>query len=215
MNSIYMALGKCSNNAADPALQHDLTWSTSLVVKTGCSASLVALHEACRALQQRDCSAALVSGTSLLMGPHIFKIMTDEGVLSPEGSCKTFDASADGFARAEGVNAVFLKRLPDAMRDGNPIRAIIRNSGNNCDGKTQGITSPRSDTQESLIRQVYAQARLDPSDTGFFECHGTGTAAGDPIETTAVGNVFGEKGIHIGSVRPSPTNLPDVFVNPF
>ncbi|OAA51376.1 KR domain-containing protein [Beauveria brongniartii RCEF 3172] len=169
----------------------------------GPSASLVALHEACRALQQRDCSAALVSGTSLLMGPHIFKIMTDEGVLSPEGSCKTFDASADGFARAEGINTVFLKRITDAIRDGNPIRAVIRNSGNNCDGKTQGITSPRSDTQESLIRHVYAQARLDPSRTGFFECHGTGTAVGDPVECAAVGNVFGEEGIYIGSVKPN------------
>jgi acyl transferase domain-containing protein len=178
-----------------------------MVVKTGCSASLVALHEACRALQQRDCSAALVSGTSLLMGPHIFEIMTDEGVLSPEGSCKTFDASADGFARAEGINTVFLKRITDAIRDGNPIRAVIRNSGNNCDGKTQGITLPRSDTQESLIRHVYAQARLDPSHTGFFECHGTGTAVGDPIECAAVGNVFGKEGIHIGSVSPIPTDL--------
>ncbi len=141
--------------------------------------------------------------------------MTDEGVLSPEGSCKTFDASADGFARAEAINSVFLKRLPDAIRDGNPIRAIIRNSGNNCDGKTQGITSPRADMQESLIRHIYTQARLDPSDTGFFECHGTGTVAGDPIETTAVGNVFGKEGIYIGSVSPSPTNISDAFVNLF
>ncbi|QKX63237.1 uncharacterized protein TRUGW13939_10406 [Talaromyces rugulosus] len=175
----------------------------SLVVKTGCSASLVALHEACRALQRQDCTAALVCGTSLLMGPHIFTVMTNEGVLSPEGSSKTFDAKADGFARADGINAVFLKRLPDALRDGNPIRAIVRNSGNNSDGKSQGLLSPRSSTQEALIRHVYSQAKLDPSETGFIECHGTGTATGDPIETSAVGNVFGEKGIYIGSVKPN------------
>jgi acyl transferase domain-containing protein len=177
----------------------------SLVVKTGCSASLVSLHEACRSLQRGDCSAALVCGTSLLMGPHLFSVMTANGVISPDGSCKTFDASADGFARADGINAVYLKRLPDAIRDGNPIRAVIRNTGNNSDGKSQGLLLPRSSAQEALIRHVYAQAHLDPVETGFMECHGTGTAAGDPIETMAVGNVFGERGVYIGSV--SATSL--------
>lgn len=173
----------------------------SLVVKTGCIASLVALHEACRALQGGDCSAALVCGTSLIMGPHTFSIMSSEGILSPEGSCKTFDAAADGFARAEGINAVFLKRVPDALRDGNPIRAVLRNSGNNSDGKSvQGLLSPSSSAQEALMRHVYSQAHLDPADTVFMECHGTGTPAGDPIETTAVGNIFGNKSIYIGSV---------------
>ena len=138
------------------------------------------------------------------MGPHIFSVMTGEGILSPEGSCKTFDASADGFARADGINAVFLKRLPDAIRDGNPIRAIIRNSGNNSDGKSQGLLSPSSSAQEALMRHVYAQAHLDPAETGFVECHGTGTATGDPIETTAVGNLFGETGTYIGSVSTNP-----------
>ncbi|KAF2968204.1 hypothetical protein GQX73_g5355 [Xylaria multiplex] len=175
----------------------------SLVVKTGCSASLIALHEACRALQKGDCSAALVCGTSLLMGPHVFSVMTGEGILSPEGSCKTFDASADGFARADGINAVFLKRLPDALRDGIPIRAVIRNTGNNSDGRSQGLLSPRASAQEALMRHIYAQAHLNPADTGFIECHGTGTPIRDPIETSAIGNVFGEKGIFIGSVKPN------------
>jgi acyl transferase domain-containing protein len=147
------------------------------------------------------------------MGPHIFTVMTNEGVLSPEGSCKTFDAKADGFARADGINAVFLKRLPDALRDGNPIRAIVRNSGNNSDGKSQGLLSPRSSTQEALIRHVYSQAKLDPSETGFIECHGTGTATGDPIETSAVGNVFGEKGIYIGSVCSNLIHKPRMATN--
>ncbi|KAI1361957.1 KR domain-containing protein [Xylaria arbuscula] len=162
----------------------------SLAVKTGCSASLVALHEACRALQKGDCCAALVCGTSLLMGPHVFSVMTGEGILSAEGSCKTFDAAADGFARADGINAVFLKRLPDAIRDGNPIRAVIRNTGNNSDGRSQGLLSPRASAQEALMRHVYSQAHLDPADTGFIECHGTGTPTGDPIETSAIGNIF-------------------------
>jgi acyl transferase domain-containing protein len=139
------------------------------------------------------------------MGPYVYSVMTGEGILSPEGSCKTFDASADGFARAEGINAVYLKRLPDALRDGNPIRAIIRNSGNNSDGKSQGILSPSSSAQEALMRHVYTQAHLNPAETGFIEFHGTGTPTGDPIEATAVANLFGEEGIHIGSVSVTPT----------
>ncbi|ROW15254.1 hypothetical protein VPNG_03101 [Cytospora leucostoma] len=174
----------------------------SVVIKTGCSASLVGLHEACRALQGGDCTSALVAGTSLIMGPSVYAAMTSEGVLSADGSCKTFDATADGFARADGINAVYLKRLDNAIRDGNPVRAIIRNTGSNSDGKSLGMFSPRSSTQGSLVRKMYADAGLDPTETAFVECHGTGTATWDPIETTAVGNVFGEKGVYIGSVKP-------------
>ena len=140
-----------------------------MVIKTGCSASLVGLHEACRALQAGDCTSAVVAGTSLIMSPTIYSVMTSEGILSPEGSCKTFDAAADGFARAEGINAVYLKRLDDALRDGNPVRAIIRNSGTNNDGKSKGLLSPDAAAQEALIRHVYAQAGLDPAYTAFME----------------------------------------------
>ncbi|KAJ9133675.1 Thiolase-like protein [Pleurostoma richardsiae] len=175
----------------------------SMVIKTGCSASLVGLHEACRALQSGDCTSALVGGTSLLMGPTIFQVMTSEGILSPEGSCKTFDAAANGFARAEGINAVYLKPLKDAIRDGNPVRAVIRNTGTNSDGKSQGLLTPSSAAQEALMRKVYEDAKIDPSQTAFIECHGTGTPTGDPLETHAVANLFGEKGIYIGSSKPN------------
>ncbi|KAL1838185.1 hypothetical protein VTJ49DRAFT_2966 [Mycothermus thermophilus] len=175
----------------------------STVIKTGCSASLVALHDACRALQSGDASGAIVCGTSLLLTPTTSIIFFDEGILAPDGSCKTFDAAANGFARAEGITAVYIKRLEDALRDGNPIRAVIRNTGSNSDGRSQGLACPNGEAQEALIRKVYDQANLDPSETAFVECHGTGTPTGDPIETRAVGNVFGDKGVYIGSVKPN------------
>ncbi|KAI0377169.1 polyketide synthase [Hypomontagnella monticulosa] len=175
----------------------------SLVIKTGCSASLVALHEACRALQSGDASAAIVGGTSLIMSPNTTSFFSNEGILSPDASCNTFDASANGFARAEGITAIYIKRFEDALRDGNPIRAVIRATGSNSDGRSQGLMSPNSESHEELMRKVYQQANLDPRSTAFVECHGTGTAIGDPIETRAVGNVFGENGVYIGSVKPN------------
>lgn len=140
-----------------------------MVIKTGCSASLVALHEACRALHSGDCCAAIVAGTSLIMGPATTAAMTQEGILSAEGSCKTFDAAADGFARAEAINAIYIKKLSDALTDGNPIRAVIRNTGTNSDGKSQGLMTPSSDAHEALIRKVYSNSGLTPSETGYVE----------------------------------------------
>jgi acyl transferase domain-containing protein len=110
-----------------------------------------------------------VCGTSLLMTPTTSIAFFDEGILSPDGSCKTFDASANGFARAEGITAIYIKRLEDAIRDGNPIRAIIRNTGSNSGGRSPSLTSPNSVAQEELIRRVYGQLNLDPSETAFVE----------------------------------------------
>jgi acyl transferase domain-containing protein len=141
----------------------------SVVIKTACSASLVALHEACRALQARDISGAIVGGTSLILAPTLTSNFFGEGILSPEASSKTFDAAADGFARAEGITAIYVKRLDDALRDGNPIRAIIRNTGTNSDGKSMGIMSPNAEAHEALMRQVYEQAGLNPRETAFVE----------------------------------------------
>jgi acyl transferase domain-containing protein len=164
---------------------------------------LVGLHNACRALQVGDCSAALVAGTSLIMGPYVTGVMTHHGVLFPEGSCKTFDAAADGFARAEAINAIYIKLLDDAIRDGNPVRAVIRGTLTNSDDKSASLMAPNGESHEELMRNVYAGAGLDPKDTAFVECHGTGTPTGDPIETTAVGNTFGERGVIIGSIKPN------------
>ena len=140
-----------------------------MVVKTGCSASLIALHEACLALKNGDCDAAIVAGTSLIMGPTTTAAMTQEGIISPEGSCKTFDASADGFARGDAINSIFIKRLEDAIRDENPIRAVIRNTGTNSDGKSQGLLTPSTKSHEALMRKVYSEAHLDVGETAFVE----------------------------------------------
>lgn len=132
--------------------------------------------------------------------------MFNVGVLSKSASSKSFDAAADGYARGEAINMIYVKRLDDALRDGNPIRAVIRATGSNCDGKTQGLTKPSSEAHEALIRATYAAAGLegDVGKTGFFECHATGTSSGDPEEATAVANVFGDKGgVYIGSVKVS------------
>jgi acyl transferase domain-containing protein/phospholipid N-methyltransferase len=130
--------------------------------------------------------------------------MTEKSLLSPEGSCKTFSADADGFARGEGITAVYIKPLAAAIRDGNPIRAVIRSTASNSDGKTTGILQPSTDSQEAMIRKAYQVAGItDYSKTAFVECHGTGTAIGDPIEANAVARVFGDSGVFIGSVKPN------------
>jgi acyl transferase domain-containing protein len=140
-----------------------------MVIKTGCSASLIAIHEACRALQNGDANGAVVAGTSLITTPTTTSSITSKGILSPEGSCKTFDANADGFARAESITAIYLKTLEDAIWDGNPIRAVISGSGTNSDGKSASLMSPNGKAQEELIRKVYVRAGLDPRETPFVE----------------------------------------------
>ncbi|TLD16851.1 uncharacterized protein PgNI_01193 [Pyricularia grisea] len=137
------------------------------------------------------------------MGPTTSAAMTEEGMLAPDGSSKTFDAGANGYGRAEAVNAVYIKLLDDAIRDGNPIRAVIRNSGTNSDGRSQDLLTPNGLAQEALMNKIYADAGLDPAKTAFVECHGTGTPTGDPLEANAVGNVFGREGVYIGSVKPN------------
>ena len=162
---------------------------------------MTAIHLACQALYNGDCPTAIAAGSSIILSPTMTLDMTAQGVLSPTGSCKTFDAAADGFARGEAVNAILLKPLEDALRDNDPIRAVIRSTAVNSDGKTTSIGSPSSERQEALIRRAYDIAGIsDVYQTAFFECHGTGTVVGDPLEVAAVASVFGERGVYIGSV---------------
>ncbi|KAI1117885.1 hypothetical protein F5Y14DRAFT_402316 [Nemania sp. NC0429] len=185
------------------AFEYDLR-GPAFVIKTACSSSLIALHNAVRSVQNRDCNAAIVAGSNLNMTPITTAAMTQEGIMSPEGSCKTFDARADGYGRGEAVNAIYIKPLSDAIRDGNPIRAVIRNTGVNQDGQSTGLFATSIEAQEALMRKAYADVGLNPAETAMVECHGTGTPVGDPVEAISVGNVFGEpKGIYIGSVKPN------------
>ena len=146
-------------------------------MRTACSASLVALHQACRDLHIGDCSSALVGGVNLILSPKDTVIMHQNGVLSPSATCKTFDADADGFARGEGVTAIYIKRLSDAVRDGDPIRAVIRSTCIAGNGKTSGLTTPNPKIHERLMRKGHEIAGItDLSKTAMVECHGTGTS---------------------------------------
>ena len=152
---------------------------------------MYATHMACRALASGEVDGAVVGGTNLIMAVEVHMGTDKMGVLSPTSTCHTFDASAAGYGRGEGIGALYLKRLSDAVRDGDPIRAVIRGTAANANGKTSGITQPSAVGQEAVIRQAYKFAgNLDPALTSYFECHGTGTAVGDPTETKAISNVF-------------------------
>lgn len=162
---------------------------------------MTGLDQACQSVASGACSGAVVAGSNIILTPTMTTIMSENMVLSPEGECKTFDADANGYARGECVNAIFIKKLDDAVRDGDPIRAVIRAAASNCDGRTSKLAVPSLQAQESLIRKTYEQAGItDFSKTGLFECHGTGTATGDNVETNAIARVFGESGIHLGAV---------------
>ncbi|PLB49359.1 putative polyketide synthase [Aspergillus steynii IBT 23096] len=181
--------------------QFDLKGPSS-TIQTACSSSLTAVHEACQALYTRGCESAIVAGTNMIVTPTMTITMSDNGVLSPDGRCKTFDASADGYARGEAVNAVFLKRLDDAMRDGDPIRGVIRSTAANYDGHSGRIFAPDVMSQERLIRQAYQRAGIaDLSQTAFVECHGTGTKVGDVVEAMAVARAFRSDELYLGAVK--------------
>lgn len=161
----------------------------SIVVNTACSSSVYALHNACNALRNNECVGALVGGVNLIITVDQHMNTAKLGVLSPTSTCHTFDESADGYGRADAVGAVYLKRLSDAVRDGDPIRGVIRSSAVNANGKVAavGITHPNREGQADVISQAYKRGGdLDPRLTGYFECHGTGTAIGDPLEVHAV-----------------------------
>ncbi|KJF61407.1 polyketide synthase [Coccidioides immitis RS] len=176
----------------------------SMTIRTACSSALVALNEACAAISRGDCESALVGGVNLILAPGMSVAMQEQGVLSSDGSCKTFSADANGYARGEAVTAIFIKPLADAIRDGNPVQAVVRATSHNVDGKTPTLSQPSTDVQEALMRRAYELGGItDFSETAMVECHGTGTPTGDPIETRAVARVFGEKGVYIGSVKPN------------
>ncbi|KAF4945826.1 hypothetical protein FGADI_11645 [Fusarium gaditjirri] len=177
----------------------------SMVVRTACSSSMIALHLACQDILSGDCAdGAIVGGINLIITPRTTVALTEQGVLSEDGRCKTFDADADGYARGEGVSAIYIKKLSDAVRDRDPIRAVIRSTCAAADGKTAGFTMPNPESHEKLMRRGHRLAGIsDFSKTAMVECHGTGTAVGDPREVSAVANVWGDHGIYIGSVKPN------------
>ncbi|KAI0153232.1 putative polyketide synthase, partial [Xylariaceae sp. FL1272] len=183
----------------------------SISVDTACSSSLVAVHMAVQALRAGEARVALACGANIILGPESFIIESKLGMLSPEGRSRMWDQGANGYARGEGVATLVFKTLSAALEDGDYIECIIRETGLNQDGATAGITMPSAEAQAALIRKTYARAGLDlenPDDRPhFFEAHGTGTPAGDPIEARAIHSVFGNSyakistPLYVGSIK--------------
>ncbi|WP_160330212.1 type I polyketide synthase [Streptomyces roseifaciens] len=180
----------------------------SMAVDTACSSSLIAVHQACEALRAGRSRVAVAGGVNLLLSPSHFVGFSKAMMLSPRGRIAAFSAEADGYVRAEGGGVVVLKRLPDALADGDRVHAVIAASGANCDGSTSGMTVPSAEMQRRLLQDVYARAGVVADQVLYFEAHGTGTPIGDPLECRAVGEALGVRRgagpLPVGSVK---TNL--------
>ncbi|MGW0827960.1 type I polyketide synthase [Streptomyces sp. NPDC002845] len=176
----------------------------SLAVDTACSSSLVAVHLACNALLAGECDTAIAAGVNVALTPALGIFYTQAGLSAPDGRCKPFSANADGIGRGEGVGAVVLRRLEDAIADSQPVYAVIRGTAVNQDGRSNGITAPNRWSQQEVLAAAYRRAGVEPSDVTFTEAHGTGTVLGDMIEVKALGHVHsGRAGrpLALGSVK--------------
>lgn len=199
-----MAAGRLAYfyNFQGPAMQLD----------TACSSSLLSVHLACQSLRSRECNLALAGGINLMLTPETTIGLCKMRALSTDHRCKTFDAKADGYVRGEGGGVVVLKRLSEAVADGDPILATIRGSAVNHDGLTNGLTAPNGLAQEAVIRQALENAGVRPEQIQYVEAHGTGTSLGDPIEVLALGKVLGENRennhpLMLGSVKTNIGHL--------
>jgi acyl transferase domain-containing protein len=179
----------------------------SISIDTAYSSSMYALHLACQSIKSKEVKQAIVGGTNLLLYPDMFYSLSKMYMISPDGKCHSFDSRANGYARGEAIGVLIVKSLIDAIADGDTVRAIIRNTGCNQDGRTPSITMPSAQAQADLISKTYAKAGLSLSDTAYFEAHGTGTPLGDPLELSALGLTFGaaksagEPPLYVSSVK--------------
>ncbi|OSC42508.1 polyketide synthase [Mycobacterium decipiens] len=178
----------------------------ALTVDTACSSSLVAFHLACQAVASGDCEMALAGGVNVMLQPEMFVSMCKGGFLAADGRSKSFSAIGDGYGRGEGAGMVLLRRLEDAVRDGDRIYAVVAATGSNQDGRTNVMTVPNGDAQETLARSVCARSGFAPHEVTYVEAHGTGTPVGDPIELGALGRAYGcvegrSKPLAVGSLK--------------
>lgn len=183
----------------------------ALTIDTACSSSLVAFHEACQAVRAGEVRMAIVAGVSLILAPDGHVIASRGRMLSPNGRCSTFDASADGYVRGEGCAVVLVKRLSDAQADGDRILAIVRGTATNQDGRSSGLTAPNGVAQEDVMRAALAASNLTAADVSYIEAHGTGTELGDPIEVHALAALHArrpaDRPLLIGSVKTNIGHL--------
>lgn len=183
----------------------------SMAVDTACSASHAAVHYACQSLRLNECGMAIAGGVKLQMLPEIDLVLSRASMLAQDGKCKTFDASADGYVRGEGIGVLVIKRLSDALRDGDPIRAVIRESVLAQDGASAGLSAPNAQAQRRMLERALARAGWSNQDVDYIELHGTGTRLGDPIEYQALRDVFSGRPdndpLYLGSVKTNIGHL--------
>ena len=189
---VYSASGNVHNSAAGRVSYLLGLHGPSMAIDTACSASLTAIHLACQSLRLGESNLALAGGVNSILMPDAYVSFGKWGMMAPDGRCKTFDAAADGFVRAEGCGMLALKRLSDAVADGDSILAVIRGSAVNQDGPSSGLTVPNGPAQEAVLRKALGVARIKPADVSYVEAHGTGTSLGDPIELEALDAVMSE-----------------------
>ncbi|MCH9769150.1 MAG: SDR family NAD(P)-dependent oxidoreductase [Actinomycetia bacterium] len=204
----YIPFGNAPNFAAGRLSYFLGIRGPAVVSDTACSSSLVSIHLACQSLRRRESDHALAAGVNLILTPENNIACSRWGMLAPDGLCKTFDADANGYIRSEGCGVVVLKRLTDALRDGDRVLAVVRGSAVNQDGASSGQTVPNGPAQQELMRKALETSRLAPADIDYVEAHGTGTSLGDPIELDALSAVYGDRRdsapLVLGSVK---TNL--------
>ncbi len=204
----YDVTGSQTSFAAGRVAYHLGLQGPAISVDTACSSSLVAIHLAGEALRSGRCDVALAAGVQVLASPRSFVLLSRTRAVSPDGLCKTFSESADGYGRGEGVGVLTLMRASDAERRGCRVLGLIRGSAVNHDGASSGITAPNGSSQQKVLRAALNDAGLVPSDVNVVECHGTGTRLGDPIEVQALGAVYGQ-----GREPSSPLLLGTVKTN--
>lgn len=208
----YMASGNTLNAIAGRVSYTLGLQGPAMAIDTACSSSLVAIDRACRSLRDGESRMAIAGGVNLTLSPDFVLSMARWGMLAADGRCKAFDAAADGFVRAEGCGVLVIKRLSDALADGDRIRALLRGWAVNQGGASGGFSVPNGIAQAAVLRDALAQARLAPATVGFVEAHGTGTPLGDPIEMEAIAAVYGDgrgrdEALWVGAVKTNVGHL--------